>query len=489
MLRTLTILLLTGFLIVSVGGDVVLFRQSAANAAEADQERARAIQAEQAENGSQTQPDQPSAPVAPPPPPAGGSNSDTGTAPDLSVPTPSADLNGRSGPSLTLLHQIETQVEGIRGLSSKTDVPLKFIDAAGLHQYLADSFQRDYLPTDQEADQDLLQTLGLLQPGQNLVQIELQLLDDQVSGLYDPDSRTMYIVGDSQSFGPAAEITFAEEYTHALQDQYYGLYKLAPLHPTNDDAAAAAHAVIAGDATLVQQIWAHQNLTPSQIDEAAETETSAGAGDENMPNVVREEASFSYQQGLLLVEHAYQQAQSFSAVNAILAAPPLSTAQVLEPERYTRQVQAQSVDLPDLSTPLGAGWQEVRSNVLGELDLQILLEQYSDPTSATRVANGWAGDRWELLENANHPSLVLKTAWLSTAQAQQFFTLYAQDLNKRFSDAKAQTDDASHLTLTSNSAGVDLQLTDRTVTAVITPDSTTLAAILQALAAAASAGG
>ena len=43
----------------------------------------------------------------------------------------------------------------------------------------------------------------------------------------------MYLVtSDSGQFGPEEKDTFAHEYTHALQDQYFDLPALAPKHPT-----------------------------------------------------------------------------------------------------------------------------------------------------------------------------------------------------------------------------------------------------------------
>jgi hypothetical protein len=34
-------------------------------------------------------------------------------------------------------------------------------------------------------------------------------------------TRSLFVVSDQDSFGPAARITYAHEFTHALQEQYY----------------------------------------------------------------------------------------------------------------------------------------------------------------------------------------------------------------------------------------------------------------------------
>ena len=50
--------------------------------------------------------------------------------------------------------------------------------------------------------------------------------------------------------------------------------------------------------------------------------------------------------------------------------------------------------LPDLAQSMGDGWRVINSNVMGELDLRLVLEQLTDPTRAARGSAGWGGDRW-----------------------------------------------------------------------------------------------
>src|SRR4029453_18600072 len=102
---------------------------------------------------------------------------------------------------------------------------------------------------------------------ESVVQTLLGILQEQVIGVYNEDEKAMYIVTDRSVFGPAEKDTFAHEFTHALQDQYFGLRTLAPKHPTNDDRSLAMQALIEGDAVLMQRLWAQQKLSQSEIDQ------------------------------------------------------------------------------------------------------------------------------------------------------------------------------------------------------------------------------
>src|SRR5438105_8051601 len=239
MWRTYVILVLVGLLLVSTGGNIVLLRQTVDGRdlqSENDRLRQRAVAAENAQANLQAQLEQLKSATP-------GASASPASAP---IPT-----IGSGAPDRTLLVQIENEVAGLRGLSPKTNLPVRFLSQNDLQKYFFDSFNKDYLPNERESDQKLLQTLGLLNQGDNVVDILLGVLQEQVIGVYNQDEKVMYLVSEGQ-FGPAEKDTFAHEFTHALQDQYFDLGKLSPKHPDNDDRSLAIQALIEGDAVLMQ---------------------------------------------------------------------------------------------------------------------------------------------------------------------------------------------------------------------------------------------
>ena len=234
---------------------------------------------------------------------------------------------------------IESQVAGIRGLKPLAEPELQLLDRTSLNTYLTDEFNRNYLPSERESDQKELVALGLIQPTDNLVQLELNLLSDQVIGIYDPDARSLFVVNDQADFGPAARITYAHEFNHALQDEYYGLNKIAPKHPDSNDRSLAVHGLIEGDAIMLQTLWASRNLTEDDMAQLATDSAGADTGLADAPMILRAELLFPYTEGYSFVRQMYRQAgNSYAAIDAIFANPPESTAQLLHPDKYRKHV-------------------------------------------------------------------------------------------------------------------------------------------------------
>ena len=448
MLRSFLLLILTPLLVISVVGNVFLFQRGQSTSEEASHLRQRALQAEQTLNSSRSDP----AAAAGVP----------GLTPTL-VPVPAPVT---SGPGT--VQRILAQVQTLRGLSPTVSVPVQFLDEPALRQILVRRFERDYLPTEREADQKLLVILGLLQPDQDLVRIDRDLLDDQVLGLYSSDDKTLYVRGDAAQIGPAEETTIAAAYTHALQDQVYDLGRITPLHTDNNDRTVAIQALIEGDAVLVQSLWTQTYLSAVQQQELAPDPDSLDRL-QQAPAVVRTNALFPYVDGLGFVTRLYRQ-KGFAGVDAAFNNLPVSTAQVLHPDTYIAGQQPVEVVLPDLADKLGAPWRRVDGNVLGELGIRNVLAQYGDRQSAQQAAAGWRGDRWQLVERDGQLALVLRTIWASDAQASRFFLTFGQGLKARFPDARAEEQSASRQALTTATTATDLRRRGSEVDAVISFD-------------------
>src|ERR1700737_1855217 len=146
---------------------------------------------------------------------------------------------GAAAPDVSTLRAIEGQVAQIRGLQPLAEPDLRVLDHASLRNYLAAQFERDYLPSERESDQKEFVLLGLIKPTDDLVQIQLNLLTDQVVGVYDSEAKSLFVVADRAGFGPGERMTYAHEFNHALQDQNFDLNRLAPKHPDSSDHSLA----------------------------------------------------------------------------------------------------------------------------------------------------------------------------------------------------------------------------------------------------------
>jgi hypothetical protein len=439
MWRTYVICILIGLLLVSSGSSIVLLRQVISTQAEVDRLR------QQVKLAAAT-------PVA------------VATAPAVPVPTLAI-----SGSDTAVLQQIETNVASLRGLQPKASVPLRFLDQAALQRYFVDRFNQDYLPSERESDQKLLSTLGIINPDESVVQILLGVLQEQIIGIYNQDDKVMYLVADNGQIGPEEKDTFAHEFDHALQDQYFDLTVLAPKHPDNDDRSLAIEALTEGDATLIQRLWAQQNLSSDEINQLGK-----GAAMSQLlsaPLFLREQLLFPYTDGFAFTRQIYQ-AFGFSGIDDVFRNPPESTAQILHIDKYRAHIAPVEVGLPSL-TAYGPGWRLIKSNVLGELDLRLILTQLTDSTRGVRGASGWAGDRWQLLEKDGRQALVLKSVWDSENEARTFFDTFALAMKNRFNGAKEEEASSTRQALTAPTAATELRRGVATVLAVITFDRPT----------------
>jgi hypothetical protein len=450
MWRTYVICVLIGLLLVSTGGNVLLTRQLLAAQTDADRLRQRLAN-------------------VPTPGPAP-------TVVAAPVPTIAASV-----PDRLLLQQIEDQVATLRGLPPKGQVQLRFLDQAALQKYFVDRFNQDYLPGEQESDQKLLTTLGLIKPNDSVVQTLLDVLQEQVIGVYNQDDKVMYMVTDRAQFGPEEKATFAHEYTHALQDQYFDLTRLAPRHPTNDDRSLAIQALTEGDATLMQRLWAQEKMTQDEINQLGQ-----GGADSKLfsaPLFLREQLLFPYGDGFNFIRQIYQ-TSGYAGVDEVFRNPPESTEQILHPDKYRAHEKPIEVILPDLVAqggPLGSGWRLINSNVFGELDLRLILTQLTNATRGVRGAAGWGGDRWALLEKDGQQALVIKSVWDTESDARTFFDTFGLAMKNRFPTAREDEASAARQALTASGYASEIRRNAATVVVVISFDRPTAEAIAAAV--------
>src|SRR5438046_801877 len=149
--------------------------------------------------------------------------------------TPPASTAGSPSPgNAQLFGQIETQVRALRGLAAPNLAAPDIVTRAQLEAELRGRFDRDYPPARRAADNVLLRALGLLTPAQDIGELQLRLLSGQVIGFYDDRTKHLTLVSDS-GIGPGVKITYAHEYTHALQDKAFRLASLQLYAVGEDD--------------------------------------------------------------------------------------------------------------------------------------------------------------------------------------------------------------------------------------------------------------
>ena len=347
------------------------------------------------------------------------------TAAPTPAPTASPSPAGTplpSGAADVIFDEIEAQVLAIRGLES-TEVERQTIDEDALRERTTKDFTADNPPEYIAANERLLKALGLMPEAESLQDLYLELLGSQVAGFYDPDEKQLFVVSRSGTINGADKITFAHEYDHALQDANFDVFGDHKELLDESDQALARAAVYEGDATLLMILWAGPNLTPEEFAEVQ----SAGSDPESLeilsrtPSILVDGLLFPYTAGQAFVT-PYQQSGGWAGVDALYADLPLSTEQVMHPDKYQAGEKPVDVELPDVAAQIGAGWTEELQDTFGEFQTRTWLREVGVGGSDTSdAAAGWGGDRLAVLKGPDDAwAVVMKTAWDTAGDAGEF---------------------------------------------------------------------
>ncbi|HVH08838.1 MAG TPA: hypothetical protein VM736_03500 [Gemmatimonadales bacterium] len=287
-----------------------------------------------------------------------------------------------------------------------------------VRDYVIHKFDGDLPPAELAGAEAAYRLFGLIPDSLDLRRTMIDLLTEHVAGYFDPDSNALYIPAD---LDPSyARLVISHELVHALQDQYLNLDSLVTLKRQND-RRSAAQAILEGQATLAQilVLMPEQKLEslPNFWDLRTTLWGSQGGGEgmkvfASVPLWLRESLIFPYLGGAEFVrwfQHEYPGKQPYGPLM------PVSTAQILHPARYA------AGDRPDAVTFLPPASDTVRyEDGLGEFEIRLLLEQYlGNDSAAALLANGWAGDRYQVLGRRGDV-LVWYTLWESRASAERF---------------------------------------------------------------------
>jgi hypothetical protein len=146
--------------------------------------------------------------------------------------------------------------------------------------------------------------------------------------------------------------------------------------------------------------------------------------------------------------------------------PPVSTQQILHPEKYFAKVIPTAPALPDPGLP--RGYKLLVRGELGELEHAILLEQYAGKPQARDIAPHWRGCRFELIENKKLARVVLVYAveWDDEPSAASYFTLYRQALARKWQHMTVASESPTRVTGIGDDGRFDLRRDGALVTSV-----------------------
>jgi hypothetical protein len=329
------------------------------------------------------------------------------------------------------------QMSEITGLKLLTPLKKSLRSRDQIRAYVINEMKEDKDEAERYAGQRSAEAFGLLPKGFDLDNFMIDLLTEQIAGLYDPKSHEFYVA----DWIPAADqkMVMAHELTHALQDQHFKIDNWVKAARPNDDAELARESVLEGSAMAAMVDYLLQG-TGRSLQDLPDIDPSMLVGDmdstpmlKKAPPFLRDALIFPYLDGLNF-SAAIVRPKGWDALAGVFAKPPVSTQQIMHPDLYFSFRIPPKADLPSLDKDLGADWVRLEDNLMGEFGWKEVLKQFLNEERAIPLAAAWSSDRYILFEQKKTKKLVL-IARLDLADERataRFFSAYSEVLAKKY---------------------------------------------------------
>jgi hypothetical protein len=307
----------------------------------------------------------------------------------------------------------------------------------------------------------VLKKFGLLPRDFDLEKLLVALLREQVAGYYDPKTKTVNLL----DWVPMEEQepVMAHELTHALQDQAIGLDKWmkrgekdlgeikkdpTPEDIENDEMDDTREAVVEGQAETVMLQYELAPVGRSILDSpdlvsSMESQMENGTDDSKVfkdaPIFLRESLTFPYSYGLTFEIKLLENGGKEKAFDGVLANPPHTTRQIMQPETYLAGEQIPPMPVVEFQRDF-KDYIKFDIGAMGEFDVAVLVEQYAGKKLAERLYPEWRGGYYYAARpkgDAAAPlGLFYVSRWSDAEKAAEFGEIYARSLAKRYKKAE-----------------------------------------------------
>jgi hypothetical protein len=344
---------------------------------------------------------------------------------------------GENADFVTAADEVLAQLSEITGLKLRTPLKKTLRSREEIRAYVIREMDEDKNPAERYASARSAEAFGLLPKGFDFDSFMVDLLTEQIAGLYDPKAHEFYIA----DWIPAVDqrMVMAHELTHALEDQHFHIEAWTKAARPNDDGELAREAVLEGSA-MAAMIDYLLNETGRSLKDLPDIDPSMLVGDmgstpslKKAPPFLKDALVFPYFAGLTFSADLLKNG-GWPALPGVFSKPPVSTQQVMHPALYHSGKLPATVTLPDVSRLLGPEWVKLEENVMGEFGWKEVLKQFLDEDRAKPLAAAWEGDRYAVFENKRTKRLVLvsRLRLASEMQAARYFGQYSEALEKKY---------------------------------------------------------
>jgi hypothetical protein len=258
--------------------------------------------------------------------------------PATPAPASPAPSVGTSNPEfLATADEVVKEMSQITGWSIKTPLKKSIRSREDIHAYILHQMDDEKDAKERYASARSAEAFGLIPKDFNLDTFLVDLLTEQIAGLYDPKAHEFYIA----DWIPADEqrMVMAHELTHALEDQHFDIEPWVHAARPNDDAEMARESVLEGSA-MAAMLEYELKGKGLKLKDLPEFDPSVFVGDlaetpilKKAPPFIKDSLMFPYFSGLTF-SMGVLKSGGWPAFSSVFARPPANTQQILHPEMY-----------------------------------------------------------------------------------------------------------------------------------------------------------
>jgi hypothetical protein len=374
------------------------------------------------------------------------------------APAPAPSVGTTNPEFLATADEVMNEMAEITGWKLKSPLKKSIRTRAEIHAYILSQMDDEKDAKERYASAKSAEAFGLLPKNFDLDNFLVDLLTEQIAGLYDPKKHEFYIADWIQP--DEQRMVMSHELTHALQDQYFNIAAWARAAKPNDDAELARESVLEGSAMagMLEYILRDKGL---KLRDLPDIDPSVFVGDlsdtpmlKKAPPFIKDSLMFPYFDGLRF-SLSVLRTGGWSGFDAIFAKPPANTQQIIHPSLYRAgKVPAPlKIDLPG-DVP-GSGWNKLEENSMGEFGWKEVVKQFLDDEIAKKVSAEWDGDDYATYEQKDTKALMLFTRirFNDPDAAGRFFDTYTQALKKKYPERNVKADEKNDLEFTTSTGG------------------------------------
>lgn len=300
-----------------------------------------------------------------------------------------------------------------------------------------------------------LTALGWIDQPVDPLPLRAALLARQVGGWYDEESATLLVIDSKPEPGkPAPDRPLAIAYGQLLREYGETLFPEGK-GPLTTDERMARESLLAGDAGLTRFLFSLQNPQAAPASDLPAEDPDHPLNEVAMPVFLKELTLFPFRPGFEFAQSLHSLGD-FAQLNAAYSRPPVTCAEVIEPERY---LDHSALPPARLQMPVEvAGSSAYWDDTLGRFAIFTALRSHNSDEEAGKAARGWQSDRLLAYAAPDQPRdhVAWQTQWLTPADAEAFFKAMRTQITQHY-DAAPATDTAELVQLQSQGRSVLLQ--------------------------------